>query len=711
MPTTRWRTTSRRLLAVCTFLVPLGFLAWLGGAELQRQGGQVEAAMEREGFVFLRDAARTIDEHLDRIIPAALKAAEGQLVGHQPHQATRELREHLGHPTVLDILLLDDRGSLVLPQPPPLDQGLPLHRGAPSGMRAGGGAADEAVQLAEALLAGGEIERGAAVLDQLLADLNEAQARGPRRGAQPGDTEAERRAHFLLGGARRRLGQVDEARSHYERVLESIGMLGIPDAYTHGLALLCETALAELAPDHKARLLLLEQIADGDHDLAADGLLRAVVARLAGAIAESAPERGPARTAELDNQAREHARQFAADYDTLVSETMRRKLHALADGPIYHAFTSLGNTGPISSLVVIRNATDKEKQEHHCGLVCLRFDLSLLLAEALGRFERGNAAGLTLVVNDSDDLPIAGAPPERPGDYRPTTLTTRYGLSLRAWPENLGERLAQAEAAATNKSILVAVLFLVASIGAIWQWRSAQREIELAKLKVDLVSRVSHELKTPLALIRMYGETLGLGRAKDSGQTAHFGGIIAREADRLTTMIQRLLDFSRQQAGTLVYAPQRVALAELLARVADVYRPHLESRGARLGVELQPDLVADVDPAALEGAVINLLDNAAKYAAETDAPDRSIDLVLTASGSDAAIEVRDRGRGVPAAELERVFDSFYRASNAGEVRGAGLGLSLVQHFAVAHGGRANAMPRSGGGSIFRITLPIAAPPS
>lgn len=287
-------------------------------------------------------------------------------------------------------------------------------------------------------------------------------------------------------------------------------------------------------------------------------------------------------------------------------------------------------------------------------------------------------------------------------------LAEVHGLTLRAHPANTEKLVAEAQAAEQNRAFLLLALFLTAVGGALWLWRSVSREAELASLKVDLVSRVSHELKTPLALIRMYGETLGLGRARDPQQAAQFGDIIARESERLTTLIQRILDFSRQQAGTLQYSADRTDLTNLLRSVCEAYAPHLEARGAILIDSLRPEVFANCDANACESAIVNLLENAAKYGIEGD-DEHEIELDLRPEGGNAVIEVRDRGRGIPDAERDRVFDGFYRASNAGEVRGAGLGLSLVRHFARAHGGEVSVMAREGGGSVFRLTLPLAAP--
>jgi len=282
-------------------------------------------------------------------------------------------------------------------------------------------------------------------------------------------------------------------------------------------------------------------------------------------------------------------------------------------------------------------------------------------------------------------------------------------LLLRAWPADPQRLVAEAEASKNMRTLLVVALFAAALGGALWSWRSVSRETELAALKVDLVSRVSHELKTPLALVRMYGETLGMGRARDAGQAAEFGSIIAREAERLTAMIQRILDFSRQQAGTLDYHKEPLDLGELLREITATYTPHLESRGAILIDSLPLGIRVQCDRNGCENAIVNLLENAAKYAREGD-DEHEIELVLERHGESAVVEVRDRGRGIPPGEHTRVFDGFYRASNAGEVRGAGLGLGLVRHFARAHGGEILALPREGGGTVMRLELPLAGTP-
>src|SRR5690606_20754337 len=158
----------------------------------------------------------------------------------------------------------------------------------------------------------------------------------------------------------------------------------------------------------------------------------------------------------------------------------------------------------------------------------------------------GDEATYVLAVADETGAAMVPPPATVPADFEPPQLE-RNGLQLRAYPAHADRIVADAEATARNRTVLMVTLFAAALVGALWLWRSASREAELAALKIDLVSRVSHELKTPLALIRMYGETLGMGRARDSEQAAHFGGIIARESERLTALIQRILDFRSEE--------------------------------------------------------------------------------------------------------------------------------------------------------------------
>ncbi len=700
----RSRFSHRHLLALCTFLVPLAVLAWLGQSELQRRGTQVEAALEREALQFVQSASRAIEQLLDRELPRLDTTARDLLADVGPLRTPLEMRGRNDGP-LLDVLLLDAQNALVWPTPPPPTASLPLGDDQPA--RGEDGTIAAALRSADLLLARGDLDTAAAVLHDLVATFE--QANPPSRTGRRDPDEAELTARFRLATVLRKTGDDEHARQQFEQVRNTV--LGNSRRYdydTRALAVLAETAIAQYDPPAE-RVALLRTIAESGRDsCAADGLLTAVAQRLAESIPSDDEHYAQAQIHLREAFQRAQSRTFAGDYELLLKESLRRRLRqgsleSGGDEPPVALVSTLDST---TILLWVRSATAAERDGLRAARVALRFDLDQLLAPVLPPFLGGEST-FVLSIHDPEGVPLVPAPSEVPAGFAPPALEVR-GLTLRAFPSSAERRLAETAAEARTRAYLLAALFGTALGGALWLWRSVNREAELAALKVDLVSRVSHELKTPLALIRMYGETLGMGRAKDSDQAAHFGGIIARESERLTALIQRILDFSRQQAGTLDYAPEPLDLGKLLQAVADAYHPHLESRGAMLVETLPLGIWVTCDANACESAIVNLLENAAKYGPEGDV-EHDIELDLRREGDVAVVEVKDRGRGIPPGEEAQIFEGFYRASNAGEVRGAGLGLSLVKHFVEAHGGTVSARRRDGGGSVFRLELPTDHP--
>ncbi len=702
----RSRFTRRHLLALCTFLVPLAVLALLGQNELQRRGTQVEAAIEREALQFVQSAVRAIDQHLDSELPRLADAAQALLASRGPVRTPLALRA-AGDSPLLDIVLLDQQNALVWPSPPPATASLPLSgdqqpRGEDNTIAA-------ALRSADLLITHGDLQTAQIVLRDLIAKFEEANL--PGRGGRRDLDEAEVTARFRLATVLRKLGDHDNARREFERVRGAVISNNRRYDYdTRALGILAESVIAMMEPPEE-RVALLRTIAESGRDLyAADGLLTAVAQRLAETITFEDPQFEEAQALLREAYQRAQSRVFAGDYELLLKESLRRRLRQGSRGS-----DASGEEAPVSLvstldsttiLFWVQSATAAEREQLRCARVGMRFDLEQMLAPILHSF-LGSDSTFVLSVHDSEGVPLVPAPVEIPEGFTPPMQEVR-GLSLRAFPSNTERRMAETAAEARTRTYLLLALFVTALGGALWLWRSVSREAELADLKVDLVSRVSHELKTPLALIRMYGETLGMGRARDSDQAMHFGGIIARESERLTALIQRILDFSRQQAGTLSYEAEDIDLGELLRSVTEAYSPHLEARGATLIDSLPLGIHVTCDANACESAIVNLLENAAKYGPE-DAADHEIELELRRRDGMAVVEVRDRGRGIPPGEEEHIFDGFYRASNSGEVRGAGLGLSLVRHFAAAHGGTIDARHRAGGGSVFRLQLPLSAP--
>ena len=226
----------------------------------------------------------------------------------------------------------------------------------------------------------------------------------------------------------------------------------------------------------------------------------------------------------------------------------------------------------------------------------------------------------------------------------------------------------------------------------------------LQRLRRDFVANVSHELKTPVASIKGFVETLLDGAAEDPADRGRFLEIIGRQADRLAAIIEDLLALSRleQSESTGMLPLESRPLADVLAAVVDDCRLRAAEKSIRLEVDCPPDLVAEVNAPLLEQAVINLVDNAIKYSA----PGKLVRLDATRDG-EAVIRVRDEGCGIAAEHLPRLFERFYRVDKARsrKLGGTGLGLAIVKHIAKAHGGTVDVASEPGVGTTFTIRLP------
>ena len=259
-----------------------------------------------------------------------------------------------------------------------------------------------------------------------------------------------------------------------------------------------------------------------------------------------------------------------------------------------------------------------------------------------------------------------------------------------------------------ESSLYIFTLILVLSItffGAYLVWRDVRRELHLAAMRSQFVSSVSHELRTPLAAIRMFAETLRMGRTAGPEAEAEYLDTIVNESERLTRLLDNVLDFSRIERGERTYRRQAVSLGEVVRAAARTLHYPLSNQGFKLQVEIDaslPPVSADFD--AMEQAVLNLLTNAMKYSPER----REIELRLIGKSGEAVIQVTDHGIGIPAGEQPRIFQKFYRIPTPGnqQVPGTGLGLTLVDHIVKAHGGRVEVDSSPGRGSTFSIVLPL-----
>lgn len=252
----------------------------------------------------------------------------------------------------------------------------------------------------------------------------------------------------------------------------------------------------------------------------------------------------------------------------------------------------------------------------------------------------------------------------------------------------------------------ITAMFLVIVIAVAFALRFLVHEMELSEMKSSLVSNVSHELKTPLSLIRLFSETLEMGRAGGPDKEKEFLRIIHRESDRLTHLIDNLLDLGRIEEGRKTYNLQPVDLAGVVGDTLEAYRYQLEEQGFSVETDVQTDLPkVEADPEAITQALLNLMDNAIKYSVK----EKQIRVALAREDGHAVLSVEDRGIGISAADQAKIFDKFYRVEKGlvHTVKGSGLGLALVQHIAAAHGGSVRVASRPGRGSRFSIAIPLA----
>jgi signal transduction histidine kinase len=246
----------------------------------------------------------------------------------------------------------------------------------------------------------------------------------------------------------------------------------------------------------------------------------------------------------------------------------------------------------------------------------------------------------------------------------------------------------------------------LALIGAIFLGRRAYLKLQdLTEAQTNFVAGVTHELRAPLASVRLLAENLQRGSDASPERRQEYYGLMVRECRRLGTLVQNVLDWSRIERGRRTYEPRRCDLPALVAGTAEVLQPQFDSRRVRLVVRLPLEDVepAELDPDALQQALVNLLDNALKHSPEGS----EVVVTLERDAGAWTLAVADSGPGIPEAEQERIFDRFHRLGSElrRETEGIGIGLSIVKHIVEGHGGRIRVDSRPGKGARFVATLP------
>jgi len=257
---------------------------------------------------------------------------------------------------------------------------------------------------------------------------------------------------------------------------------------------------------------------------------------------------------------------------------------------------------------------------------------------------------------------------------------------------------------ARNMQLMAIVDFIL--LAGIWfVYRTIRKEMDLIAMKSDFVSNVSHELRTPLALIRMFAETLEMERVKTPKKKKEYYRIILHETERLTRLINNILNFSRMESNTRKYVFKLTNINQLVQSVLEIYSYQLENLEFTVQQsfdKLLPNI--SVDEEAIAEALHNLIDNAMKYSKN----ERFLRVETSLHGNTIHIRVEDHGIGIPHEHHAKIFEKFYRVSHGlvHTAKGSGLGLAIVHHIVHSHGGTISVESELGNGSAFVISLPV-----
>ena len=340
--------------------------------------------------------------------------------------------------------------------------------------------------------------------------------------------------------------------------------------------------------------------------------------------------------------------------------------------------------------------------------IVVESDINHLRAEVFKEFFDVSGRHLYQVVDSAGDpvygYRFSGVPTSDVVELPFDTTLTRW--RLRVAPKDANLLASRASRRATLDIVLITAALAVILSGFFVMLWNVRRERRLSELKSEFISNVSHELKTPLSLISMFGELLSMGRTRSPEQATEYAEIIRRESVRLSRLIDSVLDFSKIERGVDVYEfADDQNLAEVVGRALDISRHRLERAEMELDAELQGDLPPmRIDANAITVAVLNLVDNAIKYAADG----KRLEVALRRADDGVELEVRDHGPGVPEDERDAIFDRFYRSRTVRlkPIRGSGIGLALVRHIAEAHDGEVSVRAGDDGrGAVFRLWIP------
>ena len=258
---------------------------------------------------------------------------------------------------------------------------------------------------------------------------------------------------------------------------------------------------------------------------------------------------------------------------------------------------------------------------------------------------------------------------------------------------------------ALTNILLIGLLTVVLILGVWIVYRNIRKEVELAQIKSDFVSNVSHELRTPLSLISMFSETLEMDRVKTEEKKKEYYSIISQEANRLGKIVNSILNFSKMEAGKRQYNFVDSYLNDVAENVYRSYKFHLEHLGFIFNLTKDETIpIIKIDEEAVSEAIVNLVDNAVKYSDNN----KEISIHTGKERNFAFVEVEDKGIGIAEKDQNKIFEKFFRvtAGNVHNVKGSGIGLSIVKYIMDAHKGKIELSSVVNKGSKFKLLFPF-----
>ncbi len=390
----------------------------------------------------------------------------------------------------------------------------------------------------------------------------------------------------------------------------------------------------------------------------------------------------------------------APDFDTLAAEDLAAEYLASKSGP------------PPTSALTRHPGGGQTSQSPPDGLWRLVSPSGRVVALHTEAGLRRRLEEIVARMTAPADLRAEVLPPAV--DPPPTAIVVSFaaGEPLAGWRMAYDfDEQAQVDAAARRQIAvylwtgLLVIVLIVAAAALIA--RAVGRQMRTTRLKNDLLANVTHELKTPLASMRLLVDTLLEGRALEPDQAREYLELIAQENSRLARLVENFLSFSRFERGKQTFERREITADSVVHAATAAAGERFSAPGCRLEVEVAPGLPRiHADPDAMVTVLLNLLDNAYKYSGD----DKRIALAAFADGGEVCFAVRDNGIGLSGRERKRVFERFYQADQdlARTASGCGLGLSIVSFIARAHGGRVDVTSRPREGSAFTIRLPAVA---